>query len=97
MIKSWDACEDNLGPDQDEQGGAEDPAKELLLNIVIIVDIINIVDINIVDINIVHINIVDIVNIIDSTVHLPNISGVLDISRDQEFFATINTIRWIFR
>ena len=89
MIKSWDACEDNLGPDQDEQGGAEDPAKELLLNIVIIVDIINIVDINIVDINI--------VDNVDSTVHLPNISGVLDISRDQEFFATINTIRWIFR
>ena len=92
MIKSWDACEDNLGPDQDEQGGAEDPAKELLLNIVNIVDIINIVDINIVDINI-----VDIVDIVDSTVHLPNISGVFDISRDQEFFATINSIRWIFR
>ena len=94
MIKSWDACEDNLGPDQDEQGGAEDPAKELLLNIVIIVDIINIVDINIIDINIVDINIVDNV---DSTVHLPNISGVLDISRDHELFATINSIRWIFR
>ena len=87
MIKSWDACEDNLGPDQDEQGGAEDPAKELLLNIVNLVDIVNIVDINI----------VDIVNIIDSTVHLPNISGVLDISRDHELFATINSIRWIFR
>ena len=83
MIKSWDACEDNLGPDQDEQGGAEDPAKELLLNIV------NIVDINIVDINI--------VDNVDSTVHLPNISGVLDISRDNLFFATINSIRWIFR
>ena len=89
MIKSWDACEDNLGPDQDEQGGAEDPAKELLLNIVNLVDIVNIVDINIVDINI--------VDNVDSTVHLPNISGVLDISRDREFFATINTIRWIFR
>ena len=89
MIKSWDACEDNLGPDQDEQGGAEDPAKELLLNIVNLVDIVNIVDINIVDINI--------VDNVDSTVHLPNISGVLDISRDHELFATINSIRWIFR